>query len=144
MDEGEGKYDAWTPRLLKAAYNYQTSIKDPGAFAHGGKYIIELLYDSIEDLNTAIAEPVDMTAMARIDSGHFAGSEEAFRHWDAEGEVPGTCARCHSAAGLPEFLKEGVSVSQPIANGFECTTCHNDLEEYTHPRVQAGEVPKRR
>ena len=29
------KYNAWTPRLLKAAYNYQTSKKDPGAFAHG-------------------------------------------------------------------------------------------------------------
>ena len=58
-------FDAWTPRLLKAAYNYQTSIKDPGAFAHGGKYIIELLYDSIEDLNTKLAEPVDMTALNR-------------------------------------------------------------------------------
>jgi hypothetical protein len=39
--------------------------------------------------------------------------------------------RCHSAAGLPQFAKEGVVVSQPIANGFECTTCHNDLQEYT-------------
>ena len=44
---GDNAYKAWTPRLLKAAYNYQVSVKDPGAFAHGGKYIIQLLYDSI-------------------------------------------------------------------------------------------------
>jgi hypothetical protein len=128
---GDNRYTTWTPRLLKAAYNYQLSAKDPGAYAHGGKYIIELLYDSIASLNEKLATPVDMTAMNRIDSGHFAGSEEAFRHWDAEGEVPASCARCHSAAGLPQFAKEGVVVSQPIANGFECTTCHNDLQEYT-------------
>jgi hypothetical protein len=131
IDEGEGGFDAWTPRLLKAAYNYQTSIKDPGAYAHGGKYIIQLVYDSIEDLNTALAEPVDMAALNRSDSGHFAGSEEAFRHWDAEGVVPGSCARCHSAGGLPMFIHEGAVVSQPLANGFQCATCHNDLQEFT-------------
>jgi hypothetical protein len=75
--------------------------------------------------------PIDMTAMRRIDAGHFAGSEEAFRHWDAEGAVPGSCAKCHSADGLPQFLAEGVNTSQPIANGFQCATCHNDLQEYT-------------
>ena len=131
IDEGEGKFDAWTPRLLKAAYNYQTSIKDPGAFAHGGKYIIQLLYDSIEDLNTKLAEPIDMAALNRNDSGHFAGSAEAFRHWDEEGVVPGSCAKCHSAAGLPQFIQEGAVVSQHPANGFQCSTCHNDLKEFT-------------
>jgi hypothetical protein len=89
---GDNRYTTWTPRLLKAAYNYQLSAKDPGAYAHGGKYIIELLYDSIASMNEKLATPVDMTAMNRIDSGHFAGSEEAFRHWDAEGEVPASCA----------------------------------------------------
>jgi hypothetical protein len=78
------KYNAWTPRLVKAAYNYQVSQKDPGAFAHGGKYIIQLLYDSIEDLNTALSDPVDLTGANRIDTGHFAGSEEAFRHFDED------------------------------------------------------------
>jgi hypothetical protein len=37
---------------LKAAYNYQYATKDPGAFAHNGKYIIQLLYDSLADLDT--------------------------------------------------------------------------------------------
>jgi len=36
--------------LLRAAYNYQYAMKDPGAFAHNGKYVIQALYDSLEDL----------------------------------------------------------------------------------------------
>ena len=55
-------YKTWTPRLLKAAYNYQVSVKDPGAYAHNGKYILELLYDSIADLNTKVAAPIDLAA----------------------------------------------------------------------------------
>jgi Zn finger protein HypA/HybF involved in hydrogenase expression len=134
----DGRFASWTPRLLRAAYNYQVSQKDPGTFAHGGKYIIELLYDSIADLNTAIAEPIDMTAMRRIDAGHFAGSEEAFRHWDEEGEVPNSCSKCHTAAGLPMQLKEGVTISMEPSNGFQCSTCHDDLQEFT--RYEAGPV----
>ncbi|TLN12299.1 hypothetical protein FDZ74_10220, partial [bacterium] len=95
-DEAEAafanKYASWTPRLAKAAFNYQLSVKDPGSYAHGGKYIIELIYDSIENLNEKLATPVDLTAAHRIDPGHFAGSEEAFRHWDEEGVVPSSCA----------------------------------------------------
>ncbi len=125
------KYNAWTARLAKAAYNYQTSLKDPGRFAHGGKYVIQLLYDSIESMNEAIANPVDMSNLRRIDHGHFAGSEEAFRHWDEDGAVPGSCSKCHSAAGLPLFAEEGVTISQPFSNGLNCSTCHNDLGEYT-------------
>jgi hypothetical protein len=43
-------YNAFTPKLLKAAYNYQYSVKDPGAFAHNPKYVLQALYDSIQDL----------------------------------------------------------------------------------------------
>lgn len=131
-------YSAWTARLLKAAYNYQVSAKDPGAFAHNAKYIIDLVYDSIDDLNGKISTPVDMTKLHRNDSGHFAGNTEPFRHWDEEGEVPAGCAKCHSAGGLPEYhenngtlvvTKSGVQitgvVAQPPANGFMCTTCHD-------------------
>ena len=132
------KYDAWTARLAKAAYNYQVSLKDPGRYAHGGKYIIQLLYDSIEDLNGALAEPVDMTMMSRIDHGHFAGSEEAFRHWDEDGFVPSSCSRCHSATGLPIYVEQGVTLHQPTSNGLNCSTCHNDLESYT--RYEPEEV----
>ena len=47
LDEGEGSYATWTPNLLKAAYNYQYAQKDPGAFAHNGNYVIQILIDSI-------------------------------------------------------------------------------------------------
>ncbi len=129
----DGKaFPSWTPRLLKAAYNYQVSVKDPGAFAHNAKYIIELMFDSIEDLGG------DVSKLARNDAKHFAGNTLPFRDWDDTGTVPYNCAKCHSAAGLPEFIKAGgttvinktgssfnVGVGmQPTANGFMCTTCH--------------------
>jgi hypothetical protein len=132
------QYNSWTPRLLKAAYNYQTSLKDPGAYAHGGKYVIELLYDSTEDLNTALKTPVDLSKAHRIDYGHFAGSELAFRDWDEAGAVPATCSRCHSAVGLPLYLKDKAAITQPTANGFMCQTCHNDLTKFT--RYEAAQV----
>jgi hypothetical protein len=133
-DQGAPRgYNKWTPRLLKAAYNYQLSVKDPGAFAHGNKYIVQLLYDSIEDLGG------DVSALARTDAGHFAGDTEAFRHWDGdEFTVPGSCAKCHSATGLPQFLTEGTTISNPAANGFLCTTCHD--EENFPERYQVASV----
>ena len=142
VDEGDDRLAAWSPRLLKAAYNYQVYMKDPGAFAHGGKYDIQLMFDSIADLNVALEEAgIDMSAASRIDAGHFAGSEEAFRHWDEDGAVPGNCAKCHSAGGLPMFLEEGVNISQPVSNGFQCTTCHDDLAEFTRYEVESVTFP---
>jgi cytochrome c553 len=136
----DGKsYPNWTPRLLKAAYNYQVSLKDPGAFAHGNKYIVQLLVDSIADLGG------DASNLARTDAGHFAGNTMPFRDWDftEEGEpnyiVPFGCVKCHTAQGLPTFLKDGGTTvvtsngststtgvqSMPSSNGFMCSTCHN-------------------
>ncbi len=126
-DEGEKAYANWTPRLEKAAYNYQMSVKDPGAFAHNAKYMIQLMYDSLEDLNAKLGT-IDMTAMHREDPGHFAGSTEPFRHWDAEGEVEAACVKCHQADGVPQFLENGANIKMPPSNGFMCTTCHNEEE----------------
>jgi hypothetical protein len=53
------QYGAWTPRLLRAAYNYQYVAKDPGGYAHNSRYVLQLLYDSLEDLG------VDVSAMER-------------------------------------------------------------------------------
>ena len=130
----DNAYASWTGRLVKAAYNYQLSVKDPGAFAHNAKYVIELLYDSISDLNTKLSTPVDLSKAHRIDAGHFAATEMAFRDWDADGAVPATCSKCHSATGLPLFISEaaassdkvsGVTIAQPVSQGFQCTTCHD-------------------
>ncbi|MGB5301513.1 MAG: hypothetical protein WBP17_00005, partial [Gemmatimonadota bacterium] len=43
-------YQDFDATLLKAAYNYQTALKDPGGYIHNGKYIKQILFDSIEDL----------------------------------------------------------------------------------------------
>lgn len=54
IDESEGSavaYDAWTPRSLRAAYNWKLVTADPGNYAHNPHYALELLYDSIEDLS---------------------------------------------------------------------------------------------
>jgi hypothetical protein len=62
-DEADGRpvaYNAWTPRLLKAAFNWKAVSADPGAFAHNAPYALELLYDSIEDL----AGPLGMDVAA--------------------------------------------------------------------------------
>ena len=131
-------YKSWTARLAKAAYNLQTSVKDPGAYVHGGKYIIELLYDSTEDLNSAISNKVDLAQAHRIDPGHFAGSEEAFRHWDEEGLVEAGCVKCHTGVGLPQFLANGTTIAMPPSNGLLCSTCHDSLETFS--RYQVADV----
>lgn len=129
IDESEAnygnRYTSFSPRLLRACYNFQVSKKDPGAFAHGGKYLIQLLYDSLMDLNSKIGGAVSMAGMHRGDEGHFDGSTEAWRHWDDDGEVPGRCARCHSAVGVAEYLETGENTDVHYANGMLCTTCHS-------------------
>jgi hypothetical protein len=82
-----------------------------------------------------------MSEAHRLDSGHFAGSEEAFRHWDAEGMVEAACVKCHSAEGLPMFLENGATVAVTPSNGLQCETCHNDLTTFTRYEVAEVEFP---
>jgi len=135
-DNDEATYSnkySFTARLLRAAYNYQASMKDPGAFAHNGKYMIQLLYDSIEDLDPDLA-----AGLTRNDGGHFAGSQEAFRHWDDDGEVSERCSKCHTADGLALFLDKGITISQSVSNGLRCSTCHDAIPAFT--RRETGVV----
>jgi hypothetical protein len=58
----ENGYATWTPRLLRSAYNYQWVQKDPGAFAHNGRYILQVLYDSLADIGgdvTGLTRPAN-------------------------------------------------------------------------------------
>jgi hypothetical protein len=48
-EDGEA-YTTWTPRLLRAAYNYQYVRKGKGDYAHNPAYTLQLLYDSLDDL----------------------------------------------------------------------------------------------
>lgn len=57
------RYQSWTPRLLKAAYNYQFVAKDGAAYVHNPRYAIQLLHDSLESLGGKVA--VDMTGSVR-------------------------------------------------------------------------------
>jgi len=124
---GTNPFASWTARLVRAAYNFQMANKDPGAFAHNAKYIIELLYDSIVDLDTALVAKVDMTKAVRTDFGHFDGAGVAARHWDSGEKVDATCSSCHGGQqGFRFYLQYGVGqVVQETANGLECGTCHD-------------------
>ena len=44
---------------MQATYNYQYASKDPGGFAHNGKYVMQLLYDSIQSIGG------DLSGMSR-------------------------------------------------------------------------------
>jgi hypothetical protein len=49
------QYNAWTPRLLRAAYNLNYVYHDPGAYAHNSDYALQLLYDSLEDVGADVS-----------------------------------------------------------------------------------------
>lgn len=145
VDEGEAIFDnaykSFTPLLLKAAYNYQVSKKDPGGYVHNAKYHIELLYDSITVLNEQLSQVADTSAMQRDDAGHFNSTGEPFRHWDADGEVPGSCAKCHTAEGLPTYLHNNANIAVEPSDSLACSTCHNSIPEFTVYEVEEVTFP---
>lgn len=61
--DGQNRYQSWTPRLLKAAYNYQLIAKEPAIYAHNPQYALQLLYDSLESLSEQV--DVDMAGLIR-------------------------------------------------------------------------------
>lgn len=50
----QNRYRSWTPRLLKAAYNYQVAAKDAGGYVHNPAYLMQLLHDSLESLSERV------------------------------------------------------------------------------------------
>jgi hypothetical protein len=42
---------------MRAAFNYQFSLKEPAGYVHNGNYVIQLLQDSIMDISTASGKP---------------------------------------------------------------------------------------
>lgn len=134
-------YKSFTGRLLKAAYNLQTSVKDPGQFAHNPKYIIQLLHDSTNDLTLKLGLPGQLTDAQRDDPGHFAATHLAFRDWDAAGEVPKECVRCHTEGGLPMYLKNGTTIAQPPSESLKCTTCHENMQNWARLQAASATFP---
>lgn len=66
-DEGEinfgNQYGSWTPRLVKATYNYHLVVEDPGGFMHNARYLMQLMFDTMEDLSEVAA--VDLSNLTR-------------------------------------------------------------------------------
>jgi len=122
------RYVDFDAKLLKAAYNLQVSLVDPGSYAHNGTYTIEYLYDSIEDLGG----PDAVADLTRDAEGHFDAAGEPFRHWDEDGEVDAArCARCHSSDGAKAYIEKGSVTSadfapytKGISAGLACEVCH--------------------
>ena len=50
VDPSETSAMKFDSRSLRAAFNYQYYQKEPGAWAHNNPYIVQILYDSIQDL----------------------------------------------------------------------------------------------
>ena len=60
--------------------------------------------------------------------GHLNRDAKPFHYWDKEKAIPAVCARCHSATGVPEYLKTGKNAPAPhVKNGFACELpCRHD------------------
>ena len=84
------------------------------------------------------SEPhAEKAAGARIvmGTGHFNRDAKPFHYWDSQKEIPAVCARCHSAEGVPQYLRDGKNTPAPhVKNGFACTNCHASMLTYQrHP-----------
>jgi predicted CXXCH cytochrome family protein len=63
-------FTRYTPRALRAAFNAKFAHAEAGAWAHNGTYVVQILMDTIEDLNAgitaaggapALLQSIDMT-----------------------------------------------------------------------------------
>ncbi len=89
----------------------------------------------------AVAESRGQADLARSEwgtSGHADLAADAFRHWDEDGEIPTSCAACHSSFGFQDFVGADGTPSEvlgdptntttnPSALGstVDCNACHN-------------------
>lgn len=136
------KYTNWTVHMVQAAYNFQYASKDPGAFAHNAKYVIEVLSDSIEALNSGMTTPVSTAGMVRNDFGHFNGAGEPARHWSQPAGVEANCSKCHGgAAGYDYYLANGTTTVVEAGNGLDCATCHTSFEPFPTAAAPNLEAP---
>ena len=68
-----------------------------------------------------------------VNSPHHDLQSAPFTHWDAEGEIPVDCARCHSTAGYRDYLgvdgtdSGTVENPSPTGSGVTCDACHNSV-----------------
>ncbi len=145
------RYDEFDATLLKAAYNYQVAAKDPAGYIHNGTYIRQLVNDSIEALGWVPSKPAPGRANFNLatatkseqwlTSGHAASAAEAFTHWDGDGEVAQSCAKCHSSTGFIDFIEDGVTASAaPLGQLVECSACHGATNLFADDSTRYADV----
>ena len=118
VDPGEKTgYNAWTARLLRAAYDYQYAQKDPGAFAHNAKYLIEVLYDAIADLQLGHSRSPASPLSSATTAGTSTRRRRPTGNWDEDTDhlVDPSCSRCHSVEGFLFRVKYGIDQTIPAA-----------------------------
>jgi len=60
---------------------------------------------------------------------------------DEEGTTGANCTKCHNGDGLPFFLEHDVTIEMHATTSLQCTTCHQDLQEFTLYEVQEVTFP---
>lgn len=148
-DAVSNQYTRFTPRLLAAGFNYLMFQSDRGAWAHNPRYVIEVLSDTILDLNIGLGASAITTPVKRAFNGHFGGAEDASPYaamtYHAASNPPmgftsGACYQCHGGtAGLAEYLANPTAPAWPSAapepnqssaytayqvNALQCSVCH--------------------
>ncbi len=137
QDAGETTtYKKFTPRLLRACYNYLVYKKDPGLFAHNSSYANAFLDASINDIRSYKPYPITDAQEATAEwelAGHADYNSMAFRDWDnasnPNAKVAAGCASCHSTSGFNQFCINGkrTVANPPLAvnnYGITCYACH--------------------
>ncbi len=60
-------------------------------------------------------------------SSHADFTGEPFRHWDVDGAIPASCARCHSKYGYIDYLPDRVvNSAAKLGSKISCAVCHTD------------------
>lgn len=70
-----------------------------------------------------------------LGSAHARAEDEAFTHWDEDGEIEADCAACHSQGGYLDFLgADGTAAgvvdgAAELGTTVDCATCHDPAAE---------------
>jgi hypothetical protein len=81
-------------------------------------------------------------------SGHGDITAEAWRHWDEDGSVPTSCAKCHGPQGTDDpkpdvgFLEYAATsantLAAPLPLGIDCVNCHQTFPTIYSNLAQFG------
>jgi hypothetical protein len=156
-------YNKFTPRLLRAAYNYLAWQNDVGAWAHNPRYIVEVLYDTIADLNVGLGANFVLNGK-RAFNGHFGAAEDPSPYaamiyhgaanaltgevLPAMGFTSGACYQCHGGQGgvgaylaaMPTALTNSVITAANKVSAMQCSVCHVDRADMKGIRDDIGTV----